>query len=294
MLNFYLAAAQFALGDLDAPTIPSARVTPALAKQERLGWRLGLPSDIHPQLSLYEVLQRASELGLLYIGGSDMQPLMRSLAGETPSTADKYSEFRLAMDASGVRMLTYHLTKSPTSPEGWRDVFQLGRKLGVETLIGRVPDDLNLVEKLANESNVNYAFYYPYEKTGWTIMELLKLCSARSTRIGICGNMAHWAHSEFDFLEAIRPGNEIRLLRERLLVLYVHDLHQPGARGHDLVWGTGSSKLKEVFYAMLAGDFQPTMFGLDYRTFGPNLNSELADSIKFFNQTTLELPQTTK
>jgi type 1 glutamine amidotransferase len=42
MLQFYLAAAQFALGDLSAPTTPSSKLTPAIRAQEKLGWRLGI------------------------------------------------------------------------------------------------------------------------------------------------------------------------------------------------------------------------------------------------------------
>ena len=42
MLQFYLAATQFALGDLPAPTTPSAKLTPAIRAQEQLGWRLAL------------------------------------------------------------------------------------------------------------------------------------------------------------------------------------------------------------------------------------------------------------
>jgi hypothetical protein len=53
MLQFYLAAAQFAVGDLPAPTTPSAKLTPAILVQEQLGWRLGLmpPAPASPDAS---------------------------------------------------------------------------------------------------------------------------------------------------------------------------------------------------------------------------------------------------
>ncbi len=73
MLQFYLGAVQFALGDLPCPTIPSARITPALDAQERLGWRLGLSWEVFPQYTLLELINKAAELGLLYVSWSDMQ-----------------------------------------------------------------------------------------------------------------------------------------------------------------------------------------------------------------------------
>ncbi len=49
MLQFYLGAIQFALGDLQVPTTPSAKLTPAIQAEEKLGQRpavdLRLPSN---------------------------------------------------------------------------------------------------------------------------------------------------------------------------------------------------------------------------------------------------------
>ena len=52
MLQFYLAATQFALGDLPAPTTPSAKLTPAVRAQEKLGWRLALVPSAKPHDAL--------------------------------------------------------------------------------------------------------------------------------------------------------------------------------------------------------------------------------------------------
>lgn len=42
MLQFHLDAAQFVLGDLSVPTTPSAKLSPAVLAQEKLGWRIGI------------------------------------------------------------------------------------------------------------------------------------------------------------------------------------------------------------------------------------------------------------
>ncbi|MGB2809158.1 MAG: ThuA domain-containing protein, partial [Sedimentisphaerales bacterium] len=64
MLQFYLAAAQFALGDLPAPTIPSAKLTPAIRAQEKLGWRLGIEAYTFHKYTLFEAIDRTAQLGL--------------------------------------------------------------------------------------------------------------------------------------------------------------------------------------------------------------------------------------
>ncbi|MBM4081693.1 MAG: ThuA domain-containing protein, partial [Planctomycetes bacterium] len=68
MLEFYLAAAQFALGDLPAPTVPSAKLTPALRAQEKLGWRLGIEAYTFHKFTFFEAIEKTAQLGLAYMG----------------------------------------------------------------------------------------------------------------------------------------------------------------------------------------------------------------------------------
>lgn len=58
MLQFYLAAAQFVLGDLPGPTIPSAKMTPAIRAQEQLGWRLGIEAYTFHKFTLFEAIEK--------------------------------------------------------------------------------------------------------------------------------------------------------------------------------------------------------------------------------------------
>jgi hypothetical protein len=69
MLEFYLAATQFALGDLPGPTIPSNKLTPAIRAQERLDWRLGIEAYTFHKYTLFEAIDRTAQLGLPYMGG---------------------------------------------------------------------------------------------------------------------------------------------------------------------------------------------------------------------------------
>jgi hypothetical protein len=130
MLQFYLAATQFALGDLQAPTTPSAKLTQAVRAQENLDWRLALVPSAEVS-TLFETIDRAASLGLRYVGGSDRQ----KVSGDVPKTFedqlsnDEMRQIRLKLDAAGVRLLTYHITGA--SPE---KAMQFARRMGVETV----------------------------------------------------------------------------------------------------------------------------------------------------------------
>ncbi|MCL4219049.1 MAG: ThuA domain-containing protein, partial [Candidatus Hydrogenedentes bacterium] len=73
MLKFYLGAAQFVLGDLPAPTIPSAKLTPAVEAQEKLGWQLGIVAYTFHRYTLFETIEKTGQLGIAYLGGLDFQ-----------------------------------------------------------------------------------------------------------------------------------------------------------------------------------------------------------------------------
>jgi len=130
MLQFYLAATQFALGDLDAPTTPSAKLTPAVQAQEKLGWHLALVPSEQP-LTLFETIDKAAELGLLYVGSSNRQKVSRDIPRDFDDqlSNDQMRQIRLKLDAAGVRLLTYRVDGRPSDR-----AVEFARRMGVEAV----------------------------------------------------------------------------------------------------------------------------------------------------------------
>jgi len=158
MLQFYLAATQFALGDLPASTTPSAKLTPAIRAQEKLGWRLALvPSG--PELSLLQTIAKAARLGLLYVGGARRQRVSRDVPKDFDDqlSPDQLQQLRLKLDAAGVRLLTYRLDDMPPD-QG----MEFARRIGAEAVIpqtgspapGSAPEIVAL-DNLARDQNMD-------------------------------------------------------------------------------------------------------------------------------------------
>jgi type 1 glutamine amidotransferase len=133
MLQFYLAATQCALGDLPAPTTPSAKLIPAVRAQEKLGWQLTLVPSAKP-LTLFETIDKAAELGLLHVGGSNRQ----KVSGDIPRnfddrlSSDEMRQIRLKLDAGGVHLLTYRVDGMPSAK-----AIEFARRMGVEAVPGQ-------------------------------------------------------------------------------------------------------------------------------------------------------------
>ena len=134
MLQFYLAATQFCLGDLAAPTTPSAKLTPAIRAQEKLGWRLAFVPSASKDLTLFETIDRAAELGLVYVGGRNRQKVSRDIPKDFDDqlSSGDMRQIRLKLDAAGVRLLTYHIDGAPSNK-----AIEFAKRMGVEAVSPR-------------------------------------------------------------------------------------------------------------------------------------------------------------
>ena len=289
LLQFYLAAVQFAVGDLPAPTTPSNKLTPAMRAQEQLGWRLGIEADTFHKYTLFEAIDKTAQLGLPYLGGLSSQKVSQDIPKnfDPQLTDDELKQIRLKLDSAGVRLLTYYIQQLPGDPAGCRQVFDFGRKIGIETFLSEPsPEALDTIEKFCDEYDIQVAIHNHDQQASpqyWQPEGVLKVCQGRSRRIGACGDLGYWMRSGIDPIAAART------LKDRLLTVQLHDLQERSPAGHDVPWGTGVGKLGPFIAELDRLGVKPTMFGIEYSYHGIESLSELAQSVQFFNQVSLEL-----
>jgi sugar phosphate isomerase/epimerase len=87
----------------------------------------------------------------------------------------------------------------------------------------------------------------------------------------------------------IDPIEGVRLLKDRLITVQMHDLHELSPEGHDVPWGTGVGKSQQFFQEVHRLGLRPVMFGLEYSYDWLDSMPEIAQSRDFFNQVSLEL-----
>ncbi|HPD46204.1 MAG TPA: ThuA domain-containing protein [Anaerohalosphaeraceae bacterium] len=289
MLQFYLAAAQFVLGDLDGPTLPSAKLTPAVRAQEKLGWRLGIEAYTFHRYTLFEAIDKTAELGLPFMGGLSFQKVSKEIDKDfEPGLTDAELEaIRLKLDAAGVRMLTYYFHEIPGDEAGCRRIFEFGRKIGIETFMSEPkPEALDMIERFCDEYDINVAIHNhgpDQSPVYWRPEGVLKVCEDRSRRIGACGDVGYWMRAGIDPIEAVR------MLKGRLITVQMHDLHEKGAAGHDVPWGTGVGRTGELITEVHRLGIRPTMFGMEYSHDWFESMPKIAKCIVFFNELSMEL-----
>jgi type 1 glutamine amidotransferase/sugar phosphate isomerase/epimerase len=290
MLRFYLDGAQFVLGDLPANTTPSAFLTPAVRAREKLGWRIGIEAYTFHKFNLFEAIEKTAELGLPYFGGLSF---MQQVSKEIPKnfdqnlTDDELLPIRLKLESAGVRMPVYYAQTIPSDEADCRKLFDFGNKMGIETFICEPKaEQLDLLDKLANEYAINIGIHNHGPNISpltWRPEQVLALCEGRSKRIGAAPDLGYWLRLGID------PIESIRILKDRIITVQMHDLHEAGENGHDVPWGTGIGKSREFFQELHRLGVKPTMIGLEYSGEWLESMPKLAKCIEFFNATTLEL-----
>lgn len=289
LLSFYLAAAQFILGDLPAPTVPSAWLTPALRAQEKLGWRLGIEAYTFHKFTLFEAIEKTAALGLPFMGGLSFQKVGGGIARNfEPGLSDEeLRQIRFKLDAAGVRLLTYYLQEIPGDEAGCRKVFEFGRQIGIETFMSEPkPESLDVIEKFCDAYDLKVALHNHDPQASpayWNPAGILKACAGRSQRLGACADLGYWMRAGIDPLAGVRQ------LKDRLLTLQMHDLHARGADGHDVPWGTGVGNTAALLEEIHRLGLQPTMFGLEYSHNWLASMPDIARCIEFFNRVSLDL-----
>jgi sugar phosphate isomerase/epimerase len=95
--------------------------------------------------------------------------------------------------------------------------------------------------------------------------------------------MGYWMRS------GISPIEAVRMLKDRLITIQMHDLNDKSAEGHDVPWGTGVIQMEEFLREIHNLGITPTMFGLEYSYNWLESMPEIAKCIEFFNKTSLSL-----
>jgi type 1 glutamine amidotransferase/sugar phosphate isomerase/epimerase len=291
MLQFYLAATQFALGDLPAPTTPSGKLTPAIQAQEKLGWRLGIEAYTFHKYTLFEAIDRTAQLGLPYMGGLSFQKVSKEIPKnfDQQLTDDELKQIRLKLDSGGIRLLTYYIHLIPGDKAGCREVFEFGRKIGIETFMSEpTPDALDTIERFCDDYDINVAIHNHDQKASpqyWHPEGILKVCRGRSKRIGACGDLGYWMRSGIDPIKAVNT------LKDRLITVQMHDLHELSPEGHDVPWGAGVGKTGQFIEEVHRLGITPTMFGLEYSYNWFESMPETAQCIDFFNKVSVKLAE---
>jgi sugar phosphate isomerase/epimerase len=254
---------------------------------DALGWQLAVHSYTFQKFSIFDAIDKTAALGVksMSISGSVILDGTNRLT--TVNLTDEQRariDQKLHADGFG-NFVNIGVVQLPADEAKCRQVFAFAKKWGIGILVAEPPTNaLDIVEKLCIEYNIKVAIHeHPKGRSiYWNPDSVLAAIKGRTPLMGACADVGHWIRSGLDPLECIKK------LDGHIICLHFKDLNEYGMDAHDVPWGTGVGKTRQIMEELKRQHFRGA-FCVEYEYHWDDSSPEIAQCIKFFNQTCDEL-----
>ncbi len=252
-------------------------------------WRLGTQAYSFNRFTFVEAVAKTKSVGLKYI---EAYPGQR-FSAEKPDvkvdhnmTAEQRQELKQLLKKEGLTLVNYGVVSLPNNEAECRKVFDFAKDMGLENIVSEPPEDaFEMIDKLCNEYKVGVAIHnHPKPSHYWDPNTVMKVCQGRSKWIGACADTGHWTRSNLDPLKAVQMLGKAGKIRS----FHFKDLNKFGGDAHDVPWGTGVSKPREILTELARMGFEGT-FSIEYEYNWDNSVPEIAKCVEWFKKTAAEL-----
>ena len=254
---------------------------------EKLGWQLAIHSYTFQKFSIFDAIDKSAALGVKYmsISGGLMLDGTNRITTVDLSDADRAAiDKKLRADGFG-NFVNIGVVQLPADEAKSRKVFEFAKKWGINILVSEPElNALDTVEKLCKEYNIRVAIHeHPKGRSiYWNPDTVLSAIKGRTPLMGACADVGHWMRSGLDPLECVKK------LDGHIICLHFKDLNEMGPDAHDVPWGTGVGKSKEIMAELKRQHFHGA-FCVEYEYHWTMSSPEIAQCIKFWNDTCAEL-----
>jgi sugar phosphate isomerase/epimerase len=268
-------------------TVAWAQVKVDTSSADKLGWQLAVHSYTFQKFSIFEAIDKTAALGVKYMSISGSVILEGTNRLTTVDLSDQQREAinqKLAADGFG-SFVNMGVVQLPVDEVKCRKVFEFAKKWGIGILVAEPqPEALDTVEKLCKEYNIKVAIHdHPKgHSIYWNPDSVLAAIKGRTPLMGACADVGHWMRSGLDPLECLKK------LDGHIICLHFKDLNQMGPDAHDVPWGTGAGKTRELMAELKRQHFHGA-FCVEYEYHWDNSSPEIVQCVKFFNQNCDEL-----
>ncbi|MCX7888069.1 MAG: sugar phosphate isomerase/epimerase [Verrucomicrobiae bacterium] len=265
---------------------------------DRLGWIVAVHSYTFKNFTIYDAIDKTAETGARHMsvsGGVNLMVDGKLKRVPTPSLSDaEFAAIQARMKAKGVSPKFVNMgVVRPTADEAEsRKIFEAAKRFGIDVLVAEpetgkkmenLPKVMDVVEKLAKEYNIKVAIHnHPKPSFYWDPETVLAAVNGRSPLLGACADTGHWIRSGLDPVECIRK------LEGRIIALHFKDLNEKSPKAHDVPWGRGVGRVKDVMRELKRQGFKGA-FCVEYEHNWDNSVPDIAECVRFFHATCAEL-----
>jgi type 1 glutamine amidotransferase/sugar phosphate isomerase/epimerase len=243
------------------------------AVPEILGWTVGVPVAMFPRATFAEAVAEANGANVATVEGNSVIDVSMQVqkrldynlaAGEIAAVQD-------ILNAYKIRMPAYSVTDIGPDEQSTRKLFEFAKRLDVKLIIcSRVPKDMAIVERFADEYGINVALSGDPD----TIAPLLQ---GRNKRIGVYVDVGKWLNHG----ENLR--SRIEFFQSRIFALRLGDQSALGKKGGPVELGEGIADTSKLLSELYQLGVQPLFFAVGV-SHSQNVTTELSRSLDTFDE----------
>lgn len=258
---------------------------PGKKKAQELGWEIGFQAWTFHMFSFTEALVKGDSCGLSIVEAYPGQEIGGGIEGTTEFTMDQATRNKMKelLAANGMKIKAYGVVVADDSA-GWKQLFDFAKDMGIEVITSEPrQEDLDLVEKLADDYNIKVAFHnHPAPSLYWNPDTALLALNNRSKNLGVCADIGHWVRSGLDPVECLKK------LEGRIIILHFKDVNDKSPESYDVPWGTGVIDVPAVLAELKRQGFRG-LFDIEYEHNWYNNVPEIKESVENFYKMAAEL-----
>ncbi len=252
----------------------------AATTPEDLGWKIGAQTYTFREFTLAQAFDKIDSLGLQYAelyAGQDIGGGIDGKVGLDMTPEQRQQVLDLARD-KGITIVNFGVM-TPHDEADWKKLFDFAKAMGIQTLTSEpAREDLDLVEKLADEYEINVAFHnHPAPSPYYSPDSVLAAVEGRSHRLGSCADVGHWVRSGLDPIECLKK------LEGRIITFHIKDVSEKSPHAEDVVWGTGVCDIPGIVDEMKRQNWKG-VWSIEYEAHPENNMSLIRQSLNNFYQ----------
>lgn len=255
------------------------------SKVEQAGWLLGAQSYTFHKFTFVETVDKMQQLGLKYVEVYFGQKLGEGFEGNMDFNMNTETQTKILdlVKSKGITIMACGVVVCNSEAE-WRRLFDFAKAMGIKVITSEpAATDLDLVEKLADQYNIDVAFHnHPKPSPYWNPDLLLAAIKGRSEHLGSCADVGHWKRMGID------PVVALKKLEGRIRILHFKDIGEGGANAHDVIWGHGVCNVEGMLTELKRQQFKG-MFSIEYEYNEENLVPDITLCITNFQKITNKL-----
>lgn len=243
-------------------------------------WDMAILAYTFRNHTFFEAVDKASALGIHYIGGFPSQPIGGGIEGTMSHTMDEDQRIKVLdyLALKKVKLMDFGVI-SPESEEEWVSLFEFAKAMGIGNIVSEPnPEYLDQISSLCDDYQINVVIHnHAYPSTYWNPDTLMRLIENKSERMGVCADVGHWVRSGLD------PVKGLQTVSDRLMQLHFKDVSTVGPDADDVIWGTGVNSIEAMLGELVDQGFSGFL-SVEYERNPADNMEEIRESLRFYDR----------